>query len=243
LPDTDQWTKFAAVATMAASVIALAVATVPPLWRRYWRRPKLEVRIGAVEPWARVTRSPSGDLQSWLRIQVENKGRAEATNVRAVVHAWYERALPATQWVKRDLDPSALHWVSMARAWQALADGGFTQMRETAPVVSLPTDLSDFADLIEYTHQNNEHTLSLDDQRPRGFGVHPRNTTGEFILTISVVAENAKTLTKHIHYMLTRESQFSEVRFDEPPSDYRSQGILTMTDLMREQRNSEGTDV
>jgi hypothetical protein len=41
---SDLWTKLIAAGTLAASIIALAVATLPPLWRRYWRRPMLDVR-------------------------------------------------------------------------------------------------------------------------------------------------------------------------------------------------------
>jgi hypothetical protein len=241
---SDVWTKLAAVGTLAASIIALAVATVPPLWRRYWRRPWLNVRIGAVEPWARVT-NLSTDPQTWLRIEVVNKGRAEARNVRAVVHAWYERPDPSAQWVKRDLDPSALHWVSMPPEW--LVGGGgagsrFTQLRETAPVVSLPPGLSDFADLIAYTHHANEHKLILDNQIPRGFGFQPTNANGEFVLTITVVAENAVTVTGHIHYTLTGENLFSDVRFQNAPADYLSLGLLTGIERMRQQGDSKGSD-
>jgi hypothetical protein len=206
------------------------------MWRRYVRRPKLNVCIGGVEPWARVAHSARGDQQAWLRIEVVNKGRADARNVRAVVHAWYERPDPSTQWVKRDLDPSALHWVSMPREWQVDITGSFKRMRETAPVVSLPPGLNDFADLIMYTINNNEHMLVLDDQRPRGFGFRPTNANGEFVLTLTVVAENAKAITKHIHYKLSRMDLFSEVRFDKSvPEDSRSLEILTTMQRMKQQ--------
>jgi hypothetical protein len=224
--------------TLAAVIVALAVATVPPLWRRYWRRPRLDVRIGAVEPWSRVTSSAAGP-QTWLRIQVVNAGRAEARNVRAVVHAWYERPDPSAEWVKRDLDPSALHWVSMPHEWPVVG----ARSRETAPVVHLPPGLSDFADLIAYTHNANEHKLILDNQIPRGFGFQPTNVHGEFVLTLTVVADNAATVTKHVHYTLTWTTRlFSDVRFQEAPTGYISLGLLAGIERLQQHRDSKASD-
>ena len=243
LQSSDTWTKLAAVGTLTASVIALSVAVVPPLWRRYWRHPQLDVRIGSVEPWARVARLVGpGAWQVWFRVEVLNTGRAEARNVRAVVHAWYERADSSAQWEKRELDPSALHWVSMPYQWQDLGGGQGIIQRETAPVVNLPPGLSDFADLIVYTFSANSHMLVLDDQRPRGFRVQPTHATGEFILSVTLVADNAEALTKHIHYALTREDLFGDVRFeDAPPADFVFIGLLTLQEQLKESRgNAEG---
>ncbi len=73
---SDLWTKLTAAGTLAASVIALSVATVPPLWRRYWRQPKLDVQVGEAEPWVRVTvLATNQDVRrAWFRIQVVNTG-------------------------------------------------------------------------------------------------------------------------------------------------------------------------
>lgn len=226
---SDLWTKLSAVGTLAASVIALAVAVGPLLWRRYWRRPKLEVQVGAGEPWARLTKLVGdGEQQVWLRIEVKNEGRAEARNVRTVVHAWYERSDGTAQWEKRDLDPSALHWVSMSHYWQGEVP------RDTPPAVNLPAELGDFVDLVRYSIGTGEHVLVVDDPRPRGFGFRPTHTIGEYVVTITVVADNADGVTKHIHYCLTRENLFSEVRLAKaPPKDYRFTGLLSMIERMK----------
>ncbi|MDP9201113.1 MAG: hypothetical protein M3P26_04170 [Gemmatimonadota bacterium] len=115
---------------------------------------------------------------------------------------------------KLDLDPSALHWVSTPKG------------PENAPIVNLSPGLFDFVDLIEYTLHNNGHVLAVADPRPRGFGFQPPNANGEFVLTITVVAENAASLTKHVHYTLTRDNLFSDVRLqDSGPADYRFAGL------------------
>jgi hypothetical protein len=242
LRTSDLWTKLTAVGTLTVSIVALLIAVVPPLWRRYWKRPRLVVLIGAAEPWTRVAFVPGGPTYVWFRMQVVNDGRAEARNLRAVVHEWYERADANAEWHKRDLDPSALHWVSMSYQWEAPRGGGEGSIkRETAPVVSLPQGLSDFADLVRYGANTNEHTLVLDDPRPRGFADRPRNLDGEFVLSVTVAAENARTVTKHIHYTLSRERFFSDVRFEKgPPGDYLFPEILTTIEQMKRQEGQGG---
>jgi hypothetical protein len=231
---SDVWTKLAAIGTLTASVVALAVATVPPLWRRYWRRPKLELLVGAVEPWTRVADTPDRSTQqAWLRAEVRNSGRVEARNVRAVVQEWYERRESTARWRRRDLDPSALHWVSMP--WGRREHGhARVETRETSPIINLPSGLSDFVDLICYTWERGVHSLVLDDERPRGFGLNPSTTEGEFVLSIKVVADNAPSLTTHVHYAISRESLFTDVQVqDGPPADAEFAGILTTIQAIR----------
>ena len=228
----DVWTVVAALATAFAALVALGVAVIPLLWRRWWKGPRLDICLGDAEPWERVTKSVGqADTQAWLRIEVVNKGRAEARNVRAVVHEWYERSDETAQWLKHDIDPSALHWVSMPQAWQV--DSGARR----DPAVSVPQGLSDFADLVRYTPSTNEHMLILDDQRPRGFRFKPMNAFGEFIVSVTVLAENADALTKHVHYSLSGEF-FTDVRFvDSTPADYRFLGLLS--DIRRGRRGEK----
>jgi hypothetical protein len=213
MQESDGWTKLAALATFLASLVALCVATLPPLWRRYVRRPKLELIANADEPWTRIPIYQDRRTSSvWLRAEVRNRGRAEAKNVRAVVEDWYERPDSTAPWERRDLDPSALHWVSLPWGRRQHADGTI-ETRETAPVVNLPPGLSDFVDLISYAWDVGVHALALDNERPRGFYLNPSIGEGEFTLTVVIVADNAKTLTTYVHYAISRhEPYLADVR-------------------------------
>lgn len=232
---SDVWTKLAAIGTLSASVIALLIATVPPLWRRFRLRPRFEVRIGERAPWARPAIA-MGEPFIWLRMEVTNAGRTEAENVRAYIRAWYERPDRQADWMKRDLDPTALHWVSMPYKVERGPAGPVT--RDTPPVVSLPPKLGDFVDLLRYSTLRRAHELVVDDARPRGIGFEPMASTGEFVVTVTVTGDNAKNVTKHLHYRVTREDGFSGVRFDDAPAKYREEDILTTIRDMAQQAQS-----
>jgi hypothetical protein len=131
------------------------------------------------------------------------------------------------------LDPAALHWVSLP--WgRREHEGGTVETRETSPIINLPSGLSDFVDLICYTWERGVHVLVLDDERPRGFGLNPSTTEGEFVLSMKVVADNARSLTKHVHYVISRESLFTDVQVqDAPPPDAEFTEILTTIRAIR----------
>jgi hypothetical protein len=205
----DVWTAWSAIAALFASGVALAVAAGPLIWSLLWHHPTLELTVKEEQPWVRVPtydgkRTPS----VWFRAQVENSGHAEARNVRAVVTDW--AVLTDKGWTKIDLDPSALHWVSLPWARRMHKGDGGLEVRETAPVVNVPPGLSDLVDLISYNWENGEHDLVLDYDRPRGFLLRQETPEGEFVLTVQIVAENAKSLIKHIHYRITREGEEDE---------------------------------
>ena len=241
---SDAWTKVAAVATLIASLVALGVATVPPLWRRYWSRPKIEVHIEAKEPW---TRNPIYlDQQTsslFLRAEVRNRGRAEAKNALAVVQDWYERSDSTAPWERRDLDPSALHWVSLPWGHREHADET-TEARETAPVVNLPPRLSDFVDLISYEWDKGVHALALDNDRPRGFALNPSTAEGEFVLTVVIVADNARSLTTYIHYAISGAEPFlTDVLLQSrPPPNPQFSSRLTKNRATRVTGNGDGEE-
>jgi hypothetical protein len=239
---SDWWTKVATVATLIASLVALGVVTVPPLWRRWWSHPKIEVIIDAKEPW---TRNPlyldQPTTSVFLRAEVTNRGRAEAKNVLAVVQDWYERPDSTARWERRDLDPSALHWVSLPWGHRKHADNS-TEARETAPAVNLPPGLSDFVDLISYAWDKGVHALALDNDRPRGFALNPSTAEGEFVLTVVIVADNARSLTTYIHYAISGAEPFlTGVQLQSrPPPDPQFSSRLAKDRAIRAARNGDG---
>lgn len=175
----------------------------------------------------------------WLRAEVKNRGRAEARNVRAVVEEWYERPDSRARCKRQDLDPSAPHWVSLPWGRREHADHTI-EARETTPVVNLPRGLSDFVDLISYDWKPRKHTLALDTERPRGFVLNPSTTEGEFVLTVLIVADNAKSLTKHIYYAVSREKHLTEVWLQAgPPPDAQFSPALRAEG--NDERDSPGT--
>jgi len=239
---SDWWTKAATVATLIASLVALGVVTVPPLWRRLWSHPKIEVIIDAKEPW---TRNPlyldQPTTSVFLRAEVRNRGRAEAKNVLAVVQDWYERPDSTRLWTISEIDPSALHWVSLPWGHRKHADGT-TEARETAPVVNLQPGLNDFVDLISYAWDKGVHALALDNDRPRGFALKPSAAEGEFVLTVVVAADNARSLTTYIHYVISRVEPFvRDVQLQsKPPPDPQFSSRLTKNRAIRANRRSVG---
>jgi hypothetical protein len=218
LADDDTWQAIKDAGPIIASVVALAIAVTPPVWR-YVRRPRLWVRITDVEPHTRQARSADNVVHLFLRMQVLNKGNIEARRVRAVVHEWYERPDATVEWHRRDMDPAALHWVSMPQAGQTRRE----------PAINLPRGLWDFADLVRYTPPSNTQVLVVDDTTPRGFWLMPTNSTGEFVLTVTISAENARPEKRHVHYSLSPERRFHDVRIDKsPPRNALFMGDLTM---------------
>jgi hypothetical protein len=164
----DVWAAWGAIAALIASGVALAVATAPLIWRRR-HHPTLDLTVELRKPWVRVPYFDDKRTYSvWFRAEVVNSGHAEARNVRAVVLDWYARPDSDAGWTRIDLDPSALHWVSLpwGHRWH---DPHTLEERETAPVVNLPPGLSDLVDLISYNWEKGDHSLVLDYDRPRGF--------------------------------------------------------------------------
>jgi hypothetical protein len=227
----DVWTKLTAVGTLLAVVAALLIAGLPVVIR-WVRRPHLHAVVDRREPWTRwATAVGSGFDQLWLRMEVQNTGRTEAVQGHAVLREWYARPNGLSRWKKLDIDPAALHWVSAPHG--------------TATKVDLPPKLNDFVDLVVFTIQTNTHQLVLAETWPRGFGTQPTHSNGEYVLTVTVVADNAKSITTYVHYELTRANGFDNVRLDDkPPADAEyTQPLGMMQQLqLRLRADSEAAD-
>ena len=165
----------------------------------------------------------------FLRAEVRNRGRAEARNVLAVVQDWYERDRTRMAGKGEIFDPSALHWVSLPWARRKHADDDIPEVRETPPVVNVPPGLNDFVDLVSYAWDTGVHSLELDNNRPRGFARNLSIDEGEFVLTVAIVADNAKSLTTYIHYAISRDDpHFTHVQQQSaPPPDPQPGSSLT----------------
>jgi hypothetical protein len=213
---SDVWRKLATVATLAASLTALAVAGGPLLWRRYWGRPKLVFTVNSEEPWARIPLFDGHRTRSkFLRAEVRNVGRSEATNVRAVVQRWYEQ--DSTEGFK-PIDPSALHWVSLPWGLRHHANGK-TERRHSPPSVNLAPGLYDFVDLVRYDWGEGAHSLLLDIERPRGFDLNAQRAEGDFWLAVVIVADNATSLTRFVHYTVSSNDPYVTVADFGPLTD------------------------
>jgi hypothetical protein len=153
---TIDWTAVGAIASLIASTLALILATAQIVWNRR-HRPTLDLTVEQENPWVRFPDDHPNSV--WLRAKVENLGHAEARNVRAVV----------TDRTGIQLDPSALHWVSLPWGRRTHKGHSHPEVRDTAPVVNLLPGLSDLVDLISYDWEKGEHDLDLDCDRPRGF--------------------------------------------------------------------------
>ena len=89
-----------------------------------------------------------------------------------------------------------------------------------ATKVDLPPKLNDFVDLVVFTIPTGTHELVLAEDWPRVFSTQPPHSNGEYVLTVTVVADNAKSITSYVHYELTRANGFEYVRLDDkPPAD------------------------
>lgn len=219
--DVDVWTILTAVGTLLAVLAALLIAGLP-IVSRWVRRPQLHVVVDRREPWTRwATSAESGLDQLWLRMEIQNTGRTEAVRSHAVVREWYTRPNGLSKWKKRDIDPAALHWVSSPHG--------------TATKVDLPPKLNDFVDLVVFTIVTNTHELVLAERWPRGFGTQPTHSNGEYVLTVTVVADNAKSITAYVHYELTRANGFDNVRLDDkPPADAEFMQPLRMMQQLQQ---------
>ena len=204
--DVDVWTKVTAIGTLLAVLAALLIAGLPVL-TRWLRRPKLHAVVDRREPWTRLAISATSGLdQMWLRMEVQNTGGIEAVRSQAVVREWYVRLAGNSKWKKLDIDPAPLHWVSAPP--------------RAATKVDLPPKLNDFVDLVVFTIPTGTHELVLAEDWPRGFSTQPPHSNGEYVLTVTVVADNAKSITSYVHYELTRANGFEYVRLDDkPPAD------------------------
>lgn len=188
----------------AAVAAALGIALAPRAWA-FARRPKLRVVVSDVEPHCRLTQDATTRLDLvYLRAAIHNRGRREARRVRATLVdlLFYDPVAGQHPWVRHDLDPSALHWVSMSHA----------EHRGTAPEVHLTRKLNDFVDLVAYARAPSKALLVMDDNRPRGFRLDPRESLTEFRLKLVVSASNAASEEAIVAFRISRENFFTDVR-------------------------------
>jgi hypothetical protein len=192
-------------ATLAATLLALFLAASRPIIAR-WRQPRLEIRLGEMEPHVRSIREshPRRLDGAFLRVEVVNVGRSDAASVRVVLTRWWERAGDDTcPWISNDIDPLTLHWA-----------GPRTPVRNE---IKLAPGMGDFVDLLVYEPPNLFIPVENSDLIERGFRLRAGNPHAEQRFRMTVICENGPSCSRLVSLICHKTELFCAVRFTDEP--------------------------
>jgi hypothetical protein len=194
-------------ATLAATLLALFLAASRPLISR-WKQPRLEIRLGEMEPHVRSIREshPRRLDGAFLRVEVANVGRSDATSVRTVLTRWWERGGNDTRpWVQRDIDPLTLHWA-----------GPRIPLRNE---IKLAPGMSDFLDLLVYEPPDLFIPMENGELIERGYRLRAASPHEEQRFRLTAICENGRSCSRVVSLICDRTDLFCAVQFvDEPDS-------------------------
>lgn len=180
------------VATVGATVVALALAVVPPVWRAHKRRrslPRLSLECETGDPFVRG--AWAGAQWQYLRARITNSGGGPATNVRCVVvRARYGDGPNLSDLV---IDPYELHWVSLPGPPGLVGIGTIGGSASLTPVDGVRSSrvdltMSDFELVDVCRHSGEKLELVPHDDRSRGFSYECPDRTAAHELTIRLTA-------------------------------------------------------
>jgi hypothetical protein len=199
-----------AIGTVGAVFIALLLAGGPALWQ-WWRRPRLELVLGATEPHVQLEHEGSDITAAFLRIEVTNSGHLAARRVRGQVRRWWAHTNGGRyDWVQHDdIDPVTLHWVSIPRA----GPGELS----LPPEVDIAPRMSNFLNVSRFDTHAARTWLYGHDPRLTGSHFQSHYPIGEHRAEIVVSAENASLVTRVVSYTTSHDRYFTDIRFAEPP--------------------------
>lgn len=206
----EVWT---AVGTVGAVVVALFVSTLSTI-TTWYRRPRLVIRLGSIEPHIRGVMEGFRHDGFILRVEVRNDGRSEARRVRAYVQDWWIRTDDKLgyRWIKPDLDPFPVEWVV-----------------SRSHITDLAPQSSEYAPLSRYEVSAGATSLCMPaDREVPHRATHSNYPLGEHRIRLAVVSETAKAVTEVISYTTSSEHFISSVRPSEAPTGARLVGILAM---------------
>lgn len=219
------WTDvLTAVGTVSAVVLALVLAALPTISRR-WSKPRLRSSTGLREPFVRAVGGTGLAHETMrLRVGVTNAGRSTAMGVRAQLAHWWEldpeRTL-AVEWEELDSDPLPMKWVSIRPG---------DDRPGVAPEVSIVHKLTELLDLAEIDDKGRLRLL-FDDERQALFGRHATDHNRTWRVQFVLAGANCRPEEWTIEFTV-KDGRFEDVSVSEPPPESRHVGrVSLMRDL------------
>jgi len=213
---TAEW--LTAVGTVFLGFVALLVGVLPSLVG-WWRRPRVTIEVGHVEPLARPMRDGVGVLGTALRVAITNRGRSEARRMVATLeHWWYELTTEPNQWSEHDIDPSPLRWIGMPPP---------DKRAFAPPTQDLLPGGTGLVELVECRTRTGETRLLLD-PLDVAFRKEARGGFGHFRAQISVRAANARGVTAVVAWTVDHEHGVTDVGLRTPPASSERSGLYNI---------------
>lgn len=199
-----------ALATVAAVLLALTIALAPLLYR-WWKRARLEIELGDIEPFVRDPERKGLHFdQLELRIGVHNKGRGEAREVRLIVERWLsvQSGSPA---LLQDLDPAYLHWVSRNAT---SAEAGTT----------IPPDGRDYAKLA-MLYRHGTELLAF---HPTNAPIVNPGSARDHLVYVHLTCDNGRAVRRIIGFTAEHDHWFSNLHFAAEAPDVLRGGMVAL---------------
>ena len=214
------FTLFELLVSISIIGILVAIASVlaamfGPFFWHWWRRPKLEIEFENTEPFCRnpiiqELQKPKEQwlMGYWIRIRVRNAGRSVAKRCMA--------KLMEIKDVNRKplltFDPTALQWVT---AYPHLT---FHPYIIYEPWMDITAQDYEYLNIVNTVERSALFRVNAAD--PRARGIIFEYGRGEYFLSITVLSENARPLSKE--YRLLWEGDYKEIKMYELPTHLAS---------------------